>query len=85
MDQLRPVVAKAEANSFNQPILGFYDVKNKVYAGYLFDKNNRSDMVNFMEMATVGEGILTTFKNISEMVPEDQIVEMMSRFSLSPP
>ena len=85
MDQLRPVVAKAEANSFNQPILGFYDVKNKVYAGYLFDKNNRSDMVNFMEMATVGEGILTTFKNISEMVPEDQIVEMMSKFSLSPP
>ncbi len=84
MDLLRPVVAAAEAHAFNQPLVGFYDETKKVYAGYLFDKNNRGEMIKFMKFATTGQDMLARFRNVTALVPQGQIVEMLRDYGLSP-
>ena len=68
LGQLRKLTAAAEANSFNVPLLGFYDEKRRVYAGYLFNRNDRGEMKKFREIATVSEDFLERFRSIGGLV-----------------
>lgn len=83
MGELRKIVASAEAHTFNQPILAYYDPSTQQYSGYKFDRNDSAEMVKFRKLATVGDAFLKKFQNISALVPKDQIDAMMGDYGLA--
>jgi hypothetical protein len=77
LGELRKLTAAAEANSFNVPLVAFYDEDKKVYAGVLFNRNDRAEMKKFREIATVSEDFLERFRGIGGLVTRTDLYRIL--------